>query len=194
MLHILTAIKCIYMCVCVRAKLLQSCPTLCNAMDCSQASLSTGFCRYEYWNGLPCPPPGIFPTQESNPPFLTFSWMAGGFFTTTATQEAPYIYIYSMFKHKIQDTCWIDGWVPRRQCCWFPDSLKWMRIGQAREGMRPVWMLTRKWRNVHSCKEGDSYSWAKPLNISTSTGASIQKSWFKCIKQIWSFVGSYSIS
>ena len=23
-----------------------------------------GFTRQEYWNGLPCPPPGIFPTQE----------------------------------------------------------------------------------------------------------------------------------
>ena len=26
-----------------------------------------GFSRQEYWSGLPCPPPGIFPTQGSNP-------------------------------------------------------------------------------------------------------------------------------
>ena len=154
---------CVCVCVCVCAKLLQSCPTLFNPMDCSQAPLSMGFCRHEYWNGLPCRPPGIFPTQESNPPLLTLSCMAGVFFTTIATWEAPdiyiyTIYIYSIFKHKIQDTCWIDGWVPRRQCCWFPDSLNWMRVGQARERMRPVWMLIRKWRNVHSCKEGDSCS------------------------------------
>ena len=30
-----------------------------------QAPLSVGFSRQEYWSGLPCAPPGIFPTQES---------------------------------------------------------------------------------------------------------------------------------
>ena len=37
----------------------QSCPTLCNPMDCMvyQASLSMGFSRQEYWNGLPFPSP-----------------------------------------------------------------------------------------------------------------------------------------
>ena len=28
--------------------------------------LSMGFSRQEYWNGLPCPSPGILPTQESD--------------------------------------------------------------------------------------------------------------------------------
>ena len=28
-----------------------------------QAPLSKGFSRKEYWSGMPCPPPGIFPTQ-----------------------------------------------------------------------------------------------------------------------------------
>ena len=31
-----------------------------------QVPLSMGFFRLEYWNGLPCYPPGIFPTQGSN--------------------------------------------------------------------------------------------------------------------------------
>ena len=31
-----------------------------------QAPLSMGFSRQEYWSGLPFPPQGIFPTQESN--------------------------------------------------------------------------------------------------------------------------------
>ena len=43
-----------------------------------QAPLFMGFSRQEYWSGLPCPPPGVFPTQGS-----------GGFFTTSATWEAP---------------------------------------------------------------------------------------------------------
>ena len=40
-------------------------------MDCSpQAPLSLGFSQEEYWSGLPFPPPGIFPTQGSNPHLL----------------------------------------------------------------------------------------------------------------------------
>ena len=31
-----------------------------------QAPLSMGFSRQEHWSGLPCPPPGIFPTQGLN--------------------------------------------------------------------------------------------------------------------------------
>ena len=32
-----------------------------------QAPLSMGFSRQAYWSRLPCPPPGIFLTQGSNP-------------------------------------------------------------------------------------------------------------------------------
>ena len=32
-----------------------------------QAPLSMGSSSQEYWSGLPCPPPGIFPTQRLNP-------------------------------------------------------------------------------------------------------------------------------
>ena len=40
-----------------------------------QASLSMGFHRQEYWSGLPFPPPGFFPPQESNPcPLCLLHW------------------------------------------------------------------------------------------------------------------------
>ena len=39
----------------------QSCPTLCNPMDCSLAPLSREFCRQEHWSGLPFPTPGDLP-------------------------------------------------------------------------------------------------------------------------------------
>ena len=50
----------------------QSCPTLCDPMDCIayQAPPSTGFSRQECWSGLPFPSPGDLPnpgSQESNP-------------------------------------------------------------------------------------------------------------------------------
>ena len=65
---------CVYVCA-------QSCPTLCNPIDCScQSALSIEFSRQEYWHGLPFPPPGDLP----NPGTLSL-WLlplAGGFFTT----------------------------------------------------------------------------------------------------------------
>ena len=40
-------------------KITQSCPTLCDTMDCSpQAPLSMELSRQEYWSGLPFPSPG----------------------------------------------------------------------------------------------------------------------------------------
>ena len=40
----------------------QSCPTLCDPMDCSpQGPLSMKFSRQAYWSGLPFPSPGDFP-------------------------------------------------------------------------------------------------------------------------------------
>ena len=52
----------------VCAKALESCLTFFNPMDYSPPDSSIhGFSRQEYWSGLPCPPPGFFPTQGSNP-------------------------------------------------------------------------------------------------------------------------------
>ena len=51
-----------------RSVVVQSCPTLCNPMDCSlQAPLSMGFSRQEYWSGLPCLPPGDLPNLGIEP-------------------------------------------------------------------------------------------------------------------------------
>ena len=46
-----------------------SCVQLCATLwtVARQTPLSMGFSRQEYWSGLPCPPPGFFPTQGSNP-------------------------------------------------------------------------------------------------------------------------------
>ena len=71
---------------CMHAKALQSCPTLCDPMNCSrQAPLLMGFSRQEYWSGLPCPPPGDLPNPGIEPASLTSPALAGGFFTTSAT-------------------------------------------------------------------------------------------------------------
>ena len=56
----------------------QSCPTLCDPMDCSLPG-SSEFCRHEYWNGFLFPlagclsDPGIKPSSPA---------LAGGFFSS----------------------------------------------------------------------------------------------------------------
>ena len=62
-----------------------------------QVSPSMGFSRQEHWSGLPFPPPG----NLSNPRIKFVSLMspalAGGFFTTSATWEALWGQMKSLF-------------------------------------------------------------------------------------------------
>ena len=73
------------------AKLLQSCPTLCDPMDCiaCHAPLFMGFSRQEYWSGLPLSPPEKLPDPGIKPmsPNMS-SGLVGGFFTIIANWEA----------------------------------------------------------------------------------------------------------
>ena len=54
-----------------------------------QALLSMGFSRQRYWSGLPCLPPGHLPDPGIKPTSLKSPALAGGFFTTSTTWEAP---------------------------------------------------------------------------------------------------------
>ena len=46
----------------------QSCPTICNPLDCSPpALLSMKFSRQEHWSGLPFPSPGDLPNSGIEP-------------------------------------------------------------------------------------------------------------------------------
>ena len=67
--------------MCMLAKSLQLCLTLCDLVDHSQLRSSVhGFSRQEYWSGLPCPSPEDLPDSWSPA-------SAGRFFTST-TGEA----------------------------------------------------------------------------------------------------------
>ena len=74
------------MCTRVCAKLLQSCPTLCNPM----APLSMGFSRQEYCSGLACPPPEDLPDPGVEPVSLMSPALASGFFTISAPWEVQW--------------------------------------------------------------------------------------------------------
>ena len=65
---------------CVRAKSLQSCPTLCNPMDCSPARVPCPWHSPGKNTGAGCQAllQGIFPTQGSNPHlFCLLHWQVG---------------------------------------------------------------------------------------------------------------------
>ena len=79
------------------SEVIQSCPTLCDPMDCSLPG-SMGFSRQEYWSGLPFPPPGDFPDPGMEP---TSPALAGGFFTTEPPENLPppqFILFYNQSK------------------------------------------------------------------------------------------------
>ena len=54
-----------------------------------QAPLSMGFSRQEYWSGLPYPPPEDLPDPGIKPASPKSPALAGGFFTSSTTWEAP---------------------------------------------------------------------------------------------------------
>ena len=77
---------------CVRAKLLSHVrlfATTCNVA--CKAPLSTEFSRQEYCTGLPCSPPGDLTDPGIEPASLMSLVLSGGFFTTSASWEAPII-------------------------------------------------------------------------------------------------------
>ena len=76
------------MCTC--AKLLQSCPILCDPMDCSPPGSSVhGIPHAKHWSRLPCPPLGDLPNPGTESASPVSSALARRFFTTSTTCEAP---------------------------------------------------------------------------------------------------------
>ena len=73
------------MCACLVSHVL-----LCSPMDCNPPGSSVhGIFQEGYWSGLPSPLPGDLPNTGIEPTSLRSPALAGGFFTTSATWEAP---------------------------------------------------------------------------------------------------------
>ena len=80
-----TGVGCHFLLQCMKVKseseVAQSCPTLCDPMDCSlPGSSSMGFSRQEYWSGVPVPSPstscsgGLFTRDAGNWLSLVVQW------------------------------------------------------------------------------------------------------------------------
>ena len=74
--------------MCVLAKSLQSCPSLCDPMDCSSPGSSVhGILQARILDGLPCPPPEDLSEPGIESASLRSPVLAGGFFTTSTNWE-----------------------------------------------------------------------------------------------------------
>ena len=62
-----------------------------------QAPLYMEFSRQEYWSELPFLPPGDLPDPGMELTSLASPALAGGFFTTSATYEAPILLFLALY-------------------------------------------------------------------------------------------------
>ena len=91
----------------------QSCPTLCDPMDCSPpGSSDLGiFQARTHWSGLPFPPPGDLPNPGIEPTSLMSPALAGGFFTTSVISRTSLVALSVKSLPAMQET-WVRslGW------------------------------------------------------------------------------------
>ena len=71
-----------------------------------QTPLFIEFFRQEYWSELPCPLPGDLPSPGIELVSLTSPALAGGFFTTSATWEAPKMVVLMLSHVNLFVTPW----------------------------------------------------------------------------------------
>ena len=93
-------------CVCVHAKSVQSCLTLCDPVDWSPPGSSVhGILQARMWSGLACPSPGDLPDPGIEPEVLRSPVLAGGFFTTSAIWKAQRICFSSVQFSSVTQSC-----------------------------------------------------------------------------------------
>ena len=109
------------MSVCMSAKSFQSCLTLCNPMDCCPRGSSAGKNTEVEYLLLQ----GICLTQGLNPSLWHLPALAGGFFTTSATWEAPWCCIFTVKGSLRSFSCfpsfpsgWVEKWTIMNETLW----------------------------------------------------------------------------
>ena len=90
----------VLMMVCVHARSLPLCPTLCNPMDCSPPGSLCPWDAPGKNTGVGCSAllQGMFPTQGSNLHLFHLPALAGGFFTANTTWEALMTVYFTSFR------------------------------------------------------------------------------------------------
>ena len=148
----------------MQAKSLQSCPTLCDPMDCSPPGSSVHGDSPGKNTGGGCDAllQGIFPTQGSNPHLFMFPALAGGFFTNSCHLGSPLEEVTSKLRPQVnrkgrefpREKEHIQGLGVRQHVC------DWLCLGQKTGGQGWDKAVQRGgWRNCHLTCSGVS-PWA----------------------------------
>ena len=137
----------IILCVCSVA---QSCPALCNPWTVAcQPPLSMEFSRQEYWNGLPCPPPGSLSNPAIKPSPLASPALASGLFTTT--WEIILFLCCSLSRWLcdwVRTSRWEDWWGS-----WPVEPITWSRETRPKERGRGPKETERQGKQQWKCQE-----------------------------------------
>ena len=100
-----------------------------------------GFSNREYWSGSPCPPPGDLPGPGIEPVSLTSPALAGGFFTSSAT---------NVIRHNLRSCCYLEVQQGRQTIneliimWWMPDTGCFGSTYQKRIAASELW----RWRRL----------------------------------------------
>ena len=136
-----------------------------------QTPLSMGFSRQEYWSELQRPPPGDLPDPGSKPISMSPA-LASGFFTTSATWEAP-VNAIAEYKRTRPRGCWLWnlpftsvemynifnneewGWNTIKQSClyFFSLFLRMMSISRHNTSFQGTWELLWKILSTYSMNQ-----------------------------------------
>ena len=93
------------------AKSLQSCPTLCNPMDCSSpGSFVHGILQARIRDWVACLPPRDLPDPGNQTLSLTSPALAGRFFNTSTTWEAPSVLTMDYYSATKRNNWLQHGW------------------------------------------------------------------------------------
>ena len=144
----------------MHAKSLQSCPTLCDPVDCSWPGSSVHgiLLRQEYWNGMLCPPPGDLPYPGIKPISLTYNlhWQAGSL--PLAPPGKPYMQSTSCemlgwLNHKLESR--LPGEIQQSQICrWYHSNSRKQRgtkepLDEGERGEWKSWLKTQHLKNKY---------------------------------------------
>ena len=145
----------------------QSCPTLCNPMDCSPPGSSVhGIFRLEYWSGFPFPTPGDLSGPGIKPSSLVSLALTGRYFTTVPPEKISHIFIF-IHKYRASLVAQMVKNPPAVQETWV-QSLVWedaLEEGMATHSSILTWripMVRGAWRaTVHGVAK--SWTWGPPF-------------------------------
>ena len=165
----------------------QSYLTLCDPMVVAhQALLSMGFCRQEYWSGLPCPLSGYLSDSGIDLVSPTSPSLAGGFFTTAAAAAAKSLQSYPTLCDPIAGSppgFPVPGILQARALEWvtisFSNAWKWkVKV----KSLSRVRLFTTPWTAAYQA----------PLSIGFSRKSTLPlaplKKKVKSLSRVWLFV------